>query len=82
MGLQDELNALKEQSMKMIPKETATIMANAMEELQHANILDRSKRKGDLAPDFVLSNAKGETVSSKALLSKGPVIINFYRGSW
>jgi hypothetical protein len=82
MGLQDELNALKEQSMKMIPKETAIIMADAMEDLQHADILDHSKRKGDLAPDFELSNAKGETVSSKALLSKGPVIINFYRGNW
>ena len=35
MGLQDELNALLEQSMKMIPKETASIMAGAMEELQH-----------------------------------------------
>ena len=82
MGLQDELNALKEQSMKMIPKETAIIMADAMEKLQRANILDHSKRKGDLAPDFELSNAKDETVSSKALLSKGPVVINFYRGNW
>ena len=82
MGLQDELNAFKEQSMKMIPKQTGTIMANAMEELQHAGILDHSKRKGDQAPDFELSNAKGEIISSKVLLSKGPVIINFYRGSW
>jgi len=82
MGLQDELNTLKEQSMKMIPKEDAIIMADAMEELQRADILDHSKRKGDLAPDFELPNAKGEAVSSKALLSKGPVIINFYRGNW
>lgn len=82
MGLQDELNALKEQSMKMIPKETASIMAGAMEGLQQANILDRSKKKGDLAPDFELSNAKDETISSKALLSEGPVIVSFYRGSW
>ncbi len=29
MGLQDELNALKEKSMKMIPKQTGTIMAIA-----------------------------------------------------
>lgn len=82
MGLQDELDTLKEQSMKKIPKQTATIMADAMEELQRTDILDRSKKKGDLAPDFELPNAKGEIVSSKALLSKGPVIINFYRGSW
>ncbi len=82
MRLQDELNALLEQSMKMIPKETASIMANAMEELKRSNITDRSKRKGDLASNFELTGAKGEVVSLKNLLSKGPVIINFYRGSW
>lgn len=82
MGLQDELNVLLEESMKMIPKDTAGIMAGAMEKLQSANITEHSKRRGDLAPDFELSDAKGESVSSKALLSKGPLIINFYRGSW
>lgn len=45
MGLQDELDTLKEQSMKKIPKQTATIMADAMEELQRTDILDRSKKK-------------------------------------
>ncbi len=82
MGLQDELNTLREQSMKTIPKETANIITSAMEELKRADITDLSKRKGDLAPDFELTDAKGEAVSLKALLSKGPVIINFYRGSW
>ena len=68
MGLQDELNALKAQSMKRIPKPTADIMANAMEELHHANILDHSKRKGDVAPDFELPDAQGKIISLKTLL--------------
>ncbi len=82
MGLQDELNALKEKSMTMIPKETASIMADALEELKLSNILDHSKKRGDLAPHFDLANTLGETISSKVLFSQGPVVINFYRGGW
>ena len=82
MGLQDELNAMLEQSKKMIPDEVGRIMDNAMKELLLSNITDHSKRKGDLAPVFELSNATGETISSKTLLANGPIVINFYRGAW
>ena len=82
MGLQDELNALREQSMSKIPKATATIMAGAIAELKQTGITNQSKQKGDLAPDFELPDARGNLVSSKALLAKGPLVISFYRGIW
>ena len=82
MGLQDELNALLAKSRGMIPQKTAKIMTDALEELQQANITDNSKRKGDLAPSFELSDASGKRVSSKALLDQGPLVISFYRGGW
>lgn len=82
MGLQDELNSLLAKSREMIPKKTAEIMAGALEELQRANITAHSRRKGDLAPYFELSDASGKRVSSKDLLAKGPVVISFYRGGW
>ncbi|QDV68203.1 Putative peroxiredoxin bcp [Rosistilla carotiformis] len=37
---------------------------------------------GQPAPDFELPNPQGETVSLSGLLSKGPVVVTFYRGSW
>ncbi len=37
---------------------------------------------GCLAPDFILPDALGVEVSLKALLSKGRVVVTFYRGSW
>lgn len=37
---------------------------------------------GQRAPDFELPNAQGETVTLAELLSKGPVVVTFYRGSW
>ncbi len=82
MGLQDELNTMLAKSMTMIPKETAAIMAGAMQDLEKAGITEKSLRKGDTAPEFELSDAKGEIISSKVLLEKGPIVINFYRGSW
>jgi hypothetical protein len=82
MGLQDELNSMLEKSMARIPKETASIMATAMGEVQNLNLTDSAKRKGDTAPDFELTDATGEIVSLKSLLSGGPAVISFYRGSW
>jgi peroxiredoxin len=39
-------------------------------------------RVGEKAPDFVLNNALGKTVSLKDKLQQGPVILVFYRGAW
>ncbi|KAL5333144.1 thioredoxin-like protein [Aspergillus crustosus] len=37
---------------------------------------------GDRIPDFRLTNAVGEEVSSADLRAHGPLLITFYRGSW
>lgn len=37
---------------------------------------------GDKAPDFTLPDAKANTVSLSTLVSQGPVVVTFYRGSW
>ncbi|WP_430425237.1 peroxiredoxin-like family protein [Maribacter litoralis] len=37
---------------------------------------------GEKAPDFILPNPLGKEVQLYDLLSKGPVVVTFYRGSW
>lgn len=37
---------------------------------------------GHKAPDFILPNAFGKTVSLSESLKSGPVILKFYRGEW
>ncbi len=37
---------------------------------------------GDKAPNFCLSNTDGKQVCLENYLSKGPVILSFYRGDW
>lgn len=39
-------------------------------------------RIGDRAPDFALPNQRGEMVRLSERLSRGPVVLNFYRGVW
>jgi len=39
-------------------------------------------RIGEHAPDFTLPNQRGETVKLSDRLSRGPVVLNFYRGVW
>ena len=82
MGLQDQLNELLTQSAKLIPADKAAIMANAMEKLKQSGIVDKALGKGDKSPAFELANAKGTSISSAALLKKGPLVISFYRGGW
>jgi hypothetical protein len=37
---------------------------------------------GESAPDFALPNQRGEIVRLSERLSRGPVVLNFYRGVW
>ena len=39
-------------------------------------------RIGEHAPDFTLPNQRGEMVKLSDRLSRGPVVLNFYRGVW
>jgi len=42
----------------------------------------QSIKVGEKAPDFTLPNATDNRVNLAMLLTKGPVVITFYRGSW
>ncbi|KAL4863275.1 thioredoxin-like protein [Aspergillus spectabilis] len=51
---------------------------------QFAKLFDPSTtiQVGDKLPDFCLTNALGEEVSSADFFSRGPLLVTFYRGSW
>ena len=39
-------------------------------------------RIGERAPDFTLPNQRGAMLNLHDRLSRGPVVLNFYRGVW
>ena len=82
MKLQEKLDALRKNFEKQVPPEALEIMHRATDDLRNSGILDRAVKVGDKAPDFTLTNTGGQEVSLSNLLSKGPVILGFYRGRW
>ena len=82
MKLKDEIKAFNEEALANIPPETIDVMAKAAEKLAGSDIVNQALQKGDTMPPFSLPNVHGQIVTSADLLSKGPQVISFYRGSW
>ena len=82
MKLQEKLDALRKNFEKQVPPEALETMHRATDDLRNSGIMDRAVKVGDQAPDFTLRNTSGKEVSLSQQLSKGPVILSFYRGRW
>ena len=64
------------------PPEIHPVMERATAELIASGAAARALKVGDHAPAFTLNDPDGKPVSSADLLSKGPLVISFYRGVW
>lgn len=62
--------------------ERLKILEDTLAEIGQAGIEKSSLKAGQAIPLFALPNAEGKTVHIRELLSKGPVVIAFYRGKW
>jgi len=82
MDFQEKLKALKNRIEGNMPPAYLKIMHKATHDLQESGIQEKVLKAGDKAPEFELQDQNGETVSSKELLAKGPLVLTFYRGVW
>jgi peroxiredoxin len=64
------------------PPEIHPVMERATAELIASGLAGRALKAGDKAPSFTLHDADGVAVSSEVLLSRGPLVLSFYRGVW
>lgn len=79
--LLEEIKAYKEAFKQKAPEEKQKLMSQATKELDESGVANGLK-EGEQIPDFKLPDATGKTVSISEELSKGPVILTFYRGGW
>jgi len=82
MRLQEQLDAYRKDFEAQAPKDVLEIMHRATDGLRNSGILERAVKVGERAPDFSLRNTRGQEVTLRELLSKGPVVLSFYRGRW
>ncbi|MGL4687504.1 MAG: hypothetical protein ACRC0S_08925 [Fusobacteriaceae bacterium] len=80
--IEEKLTLLREGFKKRVSTETKKIMESSLAELKRKRIIETSLKVGDKIPNFTLLNSQGENINSQELLSKGSLIISFYRGSW
>jgi len=82
MKLQEKMDAYKKEMQSQAPGEALDIMHQATETLRKSGILDQVVKVGDKAPAFSLENTSGDVISMTGLLSRGPLVLSFYRGKW
>ena len=82
MSLTQALADQLAQSQANKPPEVISMMGKATEDLIKSGIVNQSLKVGDTPPSFALPNAVDKSVAIRDLLSKGPVVISFYRGQW
>lgn len=72
----------KELIAKYVPPETQAVHARVITELKAAHLGENVVAVGAKAPAFELQDHNGQPVSSADLLSKGRLVICFFRGRW
>jgi hypothetical protein len=80
--LQDELDARREQWQAGATRERRALYEAQIEELRAARLAEQRLGVGNLAPGFSLPDARGGSFALSDALSRGPVVLVFYRGGW
>ena len=83
MALQDQLDAITQNTRALVQPERLAISEQATVDLFNTGIEDRVLPVGSVAPTFTLPDARtGKPVRSADLLALGPLVVNFFRGRW
>ncbi len=70
MSLTEQLEIRSKVSRKYIPPDNLAVMDRCTEDLERWGMAASCLREGDTAPDFVLPNPAGKSVSPKEILKQ------------
>lgn len=80
--ISQSLEALRNNFYSSAPKEIIEVIDKSITDLVESKLAEKAFKVGDKMPNFSLKNAVGNDIKLEKLLSKGPLVINFYRGAW
>lgn len=70
------------QLMRKVPTIVWVKLSGIIPMLKKKGLEEKAVKEGDKIPKFTLTSVDGQSISSDAMLAKGPLIISFYRGTW
>ncbi len=82
MSLSQQIDEFKESLKAEMPPEVLQVLNKGVEDLLRDNVGKDVLGVGDPLPSFQLEDARGVRISSDELLTRGPLVVSFYRGGW
>lgn len=82
MSLKSELDAHRAAGAARLTPDVARLFQRSIDDLVASGITAYSVQDGEDAPDFALPGPDGTTVQLSGELSRGPIVLIFYRGGW
>ncbi|KAK8120811.1 thioredoxin-like fold protein [Apiospora kogelbergensis] len=82
MSLNAQLAAVQSRFAETAPANLKDPILQTQKEIEETFDQSKAIQVGQTFPAFSLSNAVGEDVTLDGLLSRGPLLITFYRGEW
>jgi peroxiredoxin len=81
-SFKEQVAVLKEQMKMAAPADILSVFSKEAEDLGSSDVTKNALKPGTPAPLFTLPNATGSLISLASALSKGNVVLTFYRGIW
>ncbi|KAJ5492702.1 hypothetical protein N7539_001448 [Penicillium diatomitis] len=82
MSLNTELAGVRDNFYANAPKSIVDPIRESVSSIKASYDPGTAIQVGAALPEFILTDALGNTVSSKTVLANGPILITFYRGEW
>ena len=82
MSLAQTLAELRGKFAKILPESATAVMEGHIESLRRSGAVEHILKPNVKAPAFTLKNQHDEIISSVDLIKRGPLVVNFTRGSW
>jgi len=81
-SLKSQLDAKKEAFELKADDHKKQVYKEGIQSVEDSGILEKALNVGDIAPNFILTNALGENIELYQHLKKGKVVLTWYRGGW
>jgi peroxiredoxin len=82
MTLEEQLSRCRAELRGSLAAKDRAMLLGTVERLRMLQLVEQGLLVGDPLPEFALPDTDGVTVSSEALLARGPLAVVFIRGPW